>query len=330
MEPLASLNGRPLNGIWRLRLENRGQGASSTLNGWGLALKVSDLFYTSAAPTISGLDMYTVTTGGVQTLTVSSANPLLIFDLDVALEWDARNDSKYLSQLQFDLKRASEFLYDWTNGQVALGRIKVFHDAKRNTFPGYGDPWSEADIRIYATNRLRPNAAQGGIVSEPFTDTRKGEDAKEPNVYMPGQVAMGAVWNRFGDSSGNLGEDWARTLAHELGHYLLFLDDNYLGAKDGLLVTVDDCPGAMADHYRDDDGNGYGEFTRRSWFQPRCVCQQTLSAQRTGRSDWETIEYFYPALHAPTSKRGHHGAIDAAPRSDTGETSSNPSAQPSH
>ena len=215
----------------------------------------------------------------------------------MALEWDARNDSKYLSQLQFDLKRASEFLYDWTNGQVALGRINVFHDAKRNTFPGYGDPWSEADIRIYATNRLRPNATQGGIVTEAFTDTMKGADAKGPNVYVPGQVAMGAVWNRFGDSSGNLGEDWARTLAHELGHYLLFLDDNYLGANDGLLVTVDDCPGAMADHYRDDDGSGYGEFNTDA----RPECAATLSAQRTGRSDWETIEYFYPALHGPTA-----------------------------
>ncbi len=315
-EPLTPLNGSLLNGAWRLRLENRGQGAASTINGWGLALKVSDLFYTSAQPTIEGLAMYTMTAGGVQPLTVSSTNPLLLFDLDVALEWDARNDDKYLSHLRFDLRRASEFLYDWTNGQVALGRIRVFHDAKRNTFPGYGDPWGEADVRIYATNRLRPNATQGGIVTEPHTDTMKPDRAEMFDVYTPGQVAMGAVWNRFGDSSGNLGEDWARTLAHELGHYLLFLDDNYLGMNDkGMLVTVDDCPGAMADHYRDDveKANGvdkhYGEFTVADDFRNITQCQETLSAQRTGRSDWETIRYFYPALYAP--KR-------ANPRDDEG------------
>jgi hypothetical protein len=40
---------------------------------------------------------------------------------------------------------------------------------------------------------------------------------------------MGAVWNRYGESSGNLGEDWPRTLAHELGHYAFFLDDTTWG-----------------------------------------------------------------------------------------------------
>ena len=40
---------------------------------------------------------------------------------------------------------------------------------------------------------------------------------------------MGAVWNRYGNAGSSLDEDWPRTLAHELGHYALFLDDNYLG-----------------------------------------------------------------------------------------------------
>ena len=43
---------------------------------------------------------------GVQTLTISADNPLLLFNLDVALEWDARKDARYLAQLDFDLKRA--------------------------------------------------------------------------------------------------------------------------------------------------------------------------------------------------------------------------------
>jgi len=42
-------------------------------------------------------------------------------------------------------------------------------------------------------------------------------------AYGPGQVRMGSVWNRYGESTGTLGEDWPRTLAHELGHYLFFL-----------------------------------------------------------------------------------------------------------
>ena len=42
---------------------------------------------------------------------------------------------------------------------------------------------------------------------------------------------MGAVWNRYGDATVSLGEDWPRTLAHELGHYLFYLDDNYIGLE---------------------------------------------------------------------------------------------------
>ena len=86
-------------------------------------------------------------------------------------------------------------------------------------------------MRIFATNRLRPNAVKGGIVSEPVTDTVKlgGSDGVTSTTYLPGHVRIGAVWNRFGRGDSNLGEDWPRTLAHELGHYLLFLDDNYVG-----------------------------------------------------------------------------------------------------
>ena len=77
------------------------------------------------------------------------------------------------------------------------------------------------------------------MVSAVYTETI----GTETITYEPGQVRMGAVWNRFGDYTGNLGEDWPRTLAHELGHYLFFLDDNYLGlTEDGLLSPGGDLP----------------------------------------------------------------------------------------
>ena len=79
-------------------------------------------------------------------------------------------------------------------------------------------------------------------------------------TYLPGQVRIGSVWNRYGEAStGNLGDDWSAALAHELGHYLLFLDDNYLGLnKNNLIVPLDDdaCPGAMNNPY----SNVYSEF----------------------------------------------------------------------
>ena len=61
---------------------------------------------------------------------------------------------------------------------------------------------------------------------------------------------MPVTWNRDGsvefDSTG-----WSRALAHELGHSLLFLLDNYLGvADDDSTIIKTDCIGsAMTDAY---------------------------------------------------------------------------------
>ena len=191
-------------------------------------------------------------------------------------------DEQFLSQLRYDLERTSELLYDWSNGQAALGRVRVYQDRDR---------WDQAQVRIYASNRLRPNAAQGGIVTAPVTDP-----ANAKIVYEPGQVRMGAVWNRYGEVTGNLGQDWPRALAHEIGHYAFFLQDTYLGLNaTGQVVSVDGCPGAMSDPYRED----YGEFFNPASFpgvQWSAACATTLAARETRRWDWQTISVFYPPL----------------------------------
>ena len=102
--------------------------------------------------------MQTITQAGVQTLTVSNDNPLYVFNLDLSLEWDATNDGSYLDQLTSDLQATSAHLYDWSNGQVALGDITLYQD-KEN--------WHRSDVVVYASNALRPNADVGGIISAP-------------------------------------------------------------------------------------------------------------------------------------------------------------------
>lgn len=240
------------------------------------------LYYTNATPTEQGVSSFVVSQAGVQDLVVLPANPLMLFDLDISLEWDARYDAPYMTQQRYNLLKTSEIIYDWTNGQAALGRVRVFHNREN---------WLDSHVRVYTSNGLNPSAAQGGIATDIVTDT-----ANVNQIYAPGQVYMGAIWNRYGDPGGNLSEDWPRTLAHELGHYLFYLDDNYLGMTDnGDLVPVDTCAGAMADPYRDD----YSEFHPDVGWLPNCA--PTLSNRRTARSDWSTIATVYPWLSKPTS-----------------------------
>jgi hypothetical protein len=145
--------------------------------------------------------------------------------------------------------------------------------------------WDTSDVRIYASNRLRPWAIQGGIAGVRTTDP-----ATSTIVYEPGMVHMAAVWNRYGDP-GELGEDWPRTLAHELAHYALFLDDDCLGLDaGGFLIPVTTCPSAMRDPYRGDWSELHPET---GWSQE---CGTTLAARTSGRPDWRTVSTFYPWL----------------------------------
>lgn len=286
------------DGDWSLELSTPFS-TPVALQGWGLEFQLSPLYFTSARPGVTGLESHAITPEREQQLYVLESNPLLLFDLNVALEWDARSDDEYMSRLRGDIRRASEMLYDWTDSQVALGNVRIYHDARHNRLPDGTDAWNNAHIRIFATNRLRPNADQGGFITEVLTETVHLPKGEQTNTYAPGQVRMGASWNRMGSAQdSSLGEDWAAAFAHELGHYLLFLDDNYLGFNDANLpvpLTDEACPGAMNNPY----SAAYSEFQPMEWTNEEC--ERTLSAQHSGRSDWQTISRFYgPWLRGPS------------------------------
>ncbi|MEM7130026.1 MAG: VCBS repeat-containing protein [Chloroflexota bacterium] len=249
------------------------------------------LYHTSAKPTESGLAMQEVERGGVQTLIISADNPLLLFNLDLSLEWDARNDGLFMQELDNALKRASEVLYDATNGQAALGEITV-HQAK--------EKWMGADIVLYARNDMRPRANTGGVVITETQDiflTSVGITETKPNAYLPGHIRMGPNWDPFGQSQAELTQDWWRTLTHELAHYLFFLPDNYLGVKENSIAQID-CKGSFMTNAYD---AGYGEFLHPEQWHEEPVCLQSVAHTTTGRSDWETISKFYPDLVAPSN-----------------------------
>ncbi|MCB0047404.1 MAG: VCBS repeat-containing protein [Caldilineaceae bacterium] len=262
----------------------------------------TELYLTSARPTAAGLEMASAGDAPIAELviptdTTQSVNPLLVFNLTLATEWDASQDALFMLGLEEGLNRASELLYDVTNGQALLGRVDVLPARAL---------WKRADILLYATNEMRPSASLGGLTNTPISDTVKiaGSDATRivPDAYVRGQIRMGPGWDPFGENTGDLGEQWWRALAHELGHYLFFLPDNYIGLKPDprdpssgkrYLGSVD-CPGSLMTTTRDPS---YDEFLGPERWTGNCLL--TMASVTTGRSDWETIKRFYPLLATP-------------------------------
>ena len=229
------------------------------------------------------------TVTSVTQLVVSPEHPLMLFDLDVSLEWDGRRDSIFIETLDAAFKEASAILYDVTDGQVGLGQINLYHEKAY---------WGVADIVIFADNSLRPSAAIGGVVNRPVSETTT--ITTTPDAYLPGQIRMGTTFDSFGDRTDDLGPDWTRALAHELAHYLLFLPDNYLGVNetaDGNQLRLTSCPGSFMTSVSDPS---FSEFLTEGPDWDKCA--ETFAAKVTERSDWETIKAFYPELKVPTQK----------------------------
>jgi len=242
---------------------------------------------TSGPPTSAGVAALPITgeTRGVQTLTVSPDYPLLLLNLRIALEWEILRERDYREQLQLNLRRTSELLYDWSDGQIALGDLVI------STY-GFDDP--DTDIQIYASNQLRPNATQGGIVRAEQTVTYTVDLAPKAVTYEPGKIRIGASWSSDGDAGSQSNEDWARALAHEIGHYALFLDETYLGREGNLLVPVEGCASPMADPYADSSSE-FRPGGESSWSGD---CLKTLQHRTSGMAEWPLIKRNYdrPAL----------------------------------
>jgi hypothetical protein len=248
------------------------------------------LYYTNGTPTIVGTDAYTVTASGVQTLTVSSSHPLYLFDLNVSMEWDASHETAYLEQLKSNLHRASEYFYNFTDGQMAFRNVNVYQNA---------DEWAYSHVVVRANNRIRPFAIQLGDVLTPTVDPQHNT-VSDTIEYSPGQVNIGSTWNRYGRPGQSIGEDWPLILAHELSHYLLGHDDTYLGFdSNGNLIPVDTCKGsAMGDIYNDPLGPNF-VFSQTYWLTN---CGETLPAKTLGRTEWQTMVLWYPALVTPSTR----------------------------
>ena len=244
---------------------------------------------------------------GERRIVVRRDSALILLNLTVSIEWDA--DQAYWDDLELGLRRASAFLYDVTDGQMALGRVAIFER---------GEHWADADIRIAANNQIYPRAAVAGISAE----------------RSDFNVRLGPLWN--GSSARLRGEDgpWSRptgyrTIVHELGHYVLGLFDEYVRyVQDAGGLRVED---AYCTHPETvpPSGNPPQETLRASIMDNQHVaseladagqsalwseaCKQTEQWARTGVSDWETVwQRFRAAEPQAAPPCGAAAALQAA------------------
>ncbi len=133
-------------------------------------------------------------------------HPIFRFDLGISTEWNIPTGDPYWNQLLIGCQKASDYLYNVSDGQMALGKIAVW-DAQ--------EFWGEVDVRI--ENSVWPHSAIDELLE---CDCCSPEEhcylSRKDDGLLPDQ------------------EQWARTMIHELGHYVFGLYDEYITAIGGI------------------------------------------------------------------------------------------------
>ncbi|MEW6074233.1 MAG: carboxypeptidase regulatory-like domain-containing protein [Planctomycetota bacterium] len=207
------------------------------------------------------------------------ARSLTRYTIFVSVEWDAPR--VYLESIVRGMRRAAEFLYVASDGQLTYHRV-IVADAAEN--------WTSADLYDWTNNSVHPNADVAGM-----------RHRYDP-VHAPWNTAMnfGRQWDATWDSHGLF-----CTVVHEFGHYGLGLFDEYLGAPQGAfrgLAYWEMCRCIMgyqyADHKICGDANHHAYTAQGMW---------------NGRSCWRQVEEWHEGLrggfYAPITTPMERGGV---------------------
>jgi hypothetical protein len=154
------------------------------------------------------LDLEVPYTPGTFVLTLDEARPLLALRLAVSLAWDA--SSAEIAEIEELFRGASQYLYNATDGQFLIEVVEI---------EDRSEGWTSADVRFDTDNSRRPATSGLGSFLEPVY----------VSSVVPGPaVRIGAPLDHDPDPNYPYGADAASTLAHELGHLVFGLRDEYL------------------------------------------------------------------------------------------------------
>lgn len=237
---------------------------------------------------------------GTLYLVAKAQQPLMVYNLDVSAQWYVQGDLTKADWLRTAIFKAASHFYDFTDGQVMLGKVTVYQRE---------DNWENAALKLHTSNTFHPNAIIGGAVSNAVSEVIS---PTRTLTYEPGNILMGSYWNRYGAPPNQLIRvngaivppesllfDWSNALAHELGHYLLFLWDTYRDAQgQSSQAMADLCTGsAMGDAY---NPSNFGFVYSPDHWAIACGGTEAY-AMLNGRDEWETIQRWYPWMVKPTS-----------------------------
>ena len=254
-----------------------------THDGWAYRTYLTSLSWQNDSPA-----PFIVSEGVERRLVVRKERPLVLFNLVVSIEWDA--DEAYMQEIERAVRRASDYIYDLTDGQMAFQQVAIYDNGKN---------WANADIQIFTKNTVHPHAYISGITSSDRSHV----------------IRLGRGWD---GNSGNQGP-WDqpagyRTLAHEFGHYAFHLYDEYFAYifdGNGNLAgeTTAYCPMPYQDLPENDTISAsamyyqYGttEFSAQNilgmWSD---ACKHTAQYQlNSGESAWETLARTYADTASP-------------------------------
>lgn len=234
-----------------------------------------------------------------QIFTTAKTNPLILFNILVSVEWDA--DAAYLTMLEDALRKASDYLYDVSDGQMALGEVTIYDN---------GQYWTDADFQISTKNTVRPYAYIGGI------------SAAEDSAHA---IRVGRFWDGGSGNQGNWNEpNGYRTLIHEFGHYALYLEDEYFVRKldaEGRFIGRQNAACTSQDIFSAAEQPTNASLMFYQYKASELAdgdrwnvnCQNTEQHRINGKSDWETVLQHYGGtewvLHTPTTR----GSVMAGP-----------------
>ncbi|MFO7539040.1 MAG: hypothetical protein R6X32_13430 [Chloroflexota bacterium] len=215
--------------------------------------------------------------------------PLTLFHVVASLGWTPALHSTVTTaaDIQAALRELSAVLYDWTEGQMAVGSISIHSGGER---------WDEADLRFAPANDKRPSAFVGGIVAEPLVYNGLEADI----AYSPAATYYGRLWDgrdAFVEGSGRWTQPAGyRTIAHEWAHYALFLYDEYQSSDglSGYCICPDLAATGCSSGVPDASAMAYHYQTAEFWHaatHPTVdpFCLETWQYHVHGLSDWETL-----------------------------------------